>query len=52
MEVFEEARLHDLEMEETESKESKISNGDLVLAAVGMAVAVMSVTWITLIHKM
>ena len=52
MEVFEKARVHGLEVEETQSQESKISDGDLVLASIGIVASLLSVAWVTLIYKM
>ena len=52
MEVFKKARVHGLEVEETQSQESKISDGDLVLAAIGVIASVMSAALVRLIHKM
>ena len=52
MEVFKKARVHGLEVEETQSQESKISDGHLVLAAIGVIASVMSAALVRLIHKM
>lgn len=52
MEVFKKARVHGLEVEETQSQESKISDGDLVLASIGIVASLLSAAWVTLIYKM
>ena len=51
MEVFKKAGMHGLEVEETESQESKISDGDLVLASIGIVASLLSVAWIIITHK-
>ena len=51
MEVFEKAGMHGLEVEETQSQESKISDGDLVLASIGIVASLLSVAWIIITHK-
>ena len=51
MGVFKKARVHGLEVEETQSQESEISDGDLVLASIGIVASLLSVAWIIITHK-